>query len=75
MRTDIVSEPGDKILPRKTTDEQTWLSVRVPHWLHEAILRSAKKDDRTASAQARRLMEEALRARGEVTAPHTDDDA
>ncbi len=75
MRTDIVNEPGGETLPRKKTDEQTWLSVRVPLWLHEAILRSARKDDRTASAQARRLMEEALRTRGEVTAQDSDDDA
>jgi len=58
---------GDQTLPRKQTEEQTWISVRLSVRLHEDLLRTARKDDRTASAMARRLLEEALRARGQLT--------
>jgi predicted transcriptional regulator len=42
----------------------TWLSVHMSDEMKEAISRLARHEDRSISAMARRLMAEALRARG-----------
>jgi hypothetical protein len=50
--------------PREKRAGYTWLSVHISQQMKEAITGLAKREDRSISGMARRLMAEGLRARG-----------
>ena len=50
--------------PREKRGGYTWLSVHISDQMKEAISRLARREDRSISAMARRLIAEGLRARG-----------
>ena len=50
--------------PRARRGGYTWLSVHMSQQMKEAIARLAKREDRSVSGMARRLIVEGLRARG-----------
>ncbi len=55
---------GSETLPRPKLADYAWLSVHMPKALLAVVREIAEKEDRAVSGMARRLMEEALIARG-----------
>lgn len=59
---------------REKREGYTWLSVHMSEGMKEIISRLSRREDRSVSGMARRLMAEALRARGEDWQEDVDGD-
>jgi hypothetical protein len=55
---------GSPTLPRPKLADYTWLTVHIPKPVLALVREVAEAEDRTLSGMARRLIEEALVARG-----------
>ena len=60
--------------PQEKRAGYTWLSVHMSREMKEAIIQLARREDRSVSGMARRLMAEGLRARGVEWGDESEDD-